>query len=95
MSPVCALWRPPSSSTPTGLPPLEERTTGRQRSRWRGLSQFNTPFEDMKVNAYLVWDPDSKKAVAFDTGADCDPMLEAIDAHGLRARTHLAHSCPR
>ena len=47
-----------------------------------GLS-FNTPFEDMKVNAYLVWDPDSKKAVAFDTGADCDPMLEAIDAHGL------------
>ena len=49
-----------------------------------GLSQFNTPFEDMKVNSYLVWDPDSKKAVAFDTGADCDPLLEAIDAHGVR-----------
>ena len=37
-----------------------------------GLSQFNTPFEDMTVNAYLVWDPDSKEGVAFDTGADCD-----------------------
>jgi len=49
-----------------------------------GLSQFNTPFEDMKVNSYLVWDPDSKKAVAFDTGADCDPLLEAIDTHGVR-----------
>ncbi len=49
-----------------------------------GLSQFNTPFEDMMVNSYLVWDPDSKQAVAFDTGADCDGMLEAIDAHELR-----------
>jgi glyoxylase-like metal-dependent hydrolase (beta-lactamase superfamily II) len=49
-----------------------------------GLSQFNTPFEDMTVNAYLLWDPAARKAVAFDTGADCDDMLEAIDAHGLK-----------
>ncbi|MFZ0712521.1 MAG: MBL fold metallo-hydrolase [Terrimicrobiaceae bacterium] len=48
-----------------------------------GLSQFNTPFQDMTVNSYLVWDPAGKKAVAFDTGADCDGMLEAIAAHGL------------
>ncbi|HEY5953402.1 MAG TPA: MBL fold metallo-hydrolase [Terrimicrobiaceae bacterium] len=49
-----------------------------------GLSQFNTPFEDMTVNSYLVWDPGSRKGVAFDTGADCDGMLEAIEAHGLK-----------
>jgi hydroxyacylglutathione hydrolase len=53
-------------------------------SLMEGLSQFNTPFHDMTVNSYLIWDPDSKKAVAFDTGADCDGMLEAIDAHDLK-----------
>ena len=26
----------------------------------------------------------ARKAVAFDTGADCDDMLEAIEAHGLK-----------
>ena len=36
-----------------------------------GLAQFNTAYHDMKVNAYLVWDPVSKEAVAFDSGADC------------------------
>jgi hydroxyacylglutathione hydrolase len=49
-----------------------------------GLSQFNTPFEDMTVNSYLTWDPDSRKAVAFDTGADCDGMLDAIEEHRLK-----------
>jgi hydroxyacylglutathione hydrolase len=49
-----------------------------------GFSQFNTPFEDMTVNSYLVWDPTSKKGAAFDTGADCDGMLEAIGSHGLK-----------
>jgi glyoxylase-like metal-dependent hydrolase (beta-lactamase superfamily II) len=48
-----------------------------------GLSQFNTPFEDMTVNFYLVWDPATKKAVAFDTGTDVDPLLAAIKEHGL------------
>jgi hydroxyacylglutathione hydrolase len=49
-----------------------------------GLSQFNTPFEDMTVNSYLVWDPGSRKAVAFDTGADCDGMLDAIEERRLK-----------
>src|SRR5688572_11747037 len=25
-----------------------------------GLQQFNTPYEDMTVNAYLVWDPKTR-----------------------------------
>jgi hydroxyacylglutathione hydrolase len=48
-----------------------------------GLAQFNTPYEDMTVNSYLVWDPASREAVAFDTGADCTPILDAIKQHSL------------
>ncbi len=49
-----------------------------------GLAQFNTPYEDMTVNCYLVWDPKSKEAVAFDTGADSGPMLKLANDRGLR-----------
>ena len=35
-----------------------------------GFAQFNTRFHDMTVNAYLVWDPESRVAAVFDTGAD-------------------------
>ena len=48
-----------------------------------GLAQFNTPFHDMKVNAYLVWDPASKKAAVFDSGADCSALLEKSRELGL------------
>ena len=48
-----------------------------------GLSQFNTEFEDMTVNAYLVWDPATKKAAAFDSGADASALAEKIRAGGL------------
>ena len=49
-----------------------------------GLVCFNTPYEDMTVNSYLVFDPQTKAAVAFDTGADCTGMLDAIRDHGLK-----------
>jgi glyoxylase-like metal-dependent hydrolase (beta-lactamase superfamily II) len=49
-----------------------------------GLSQFNTPFDDMTVNSYLVWDPATREAVAFDTGSDCTGMLDALREHNLR-----------
>ncbi|MCG3149420.1 MAG: Hydroxyacylglutathione hydrolase [Verrucomicrobiae bacterium] len=41
-----------------------------------GLACFNTPFQDMTVNSYVVFDPVSKEAAAFDTGADCSGMLQ-------------------
>ncbi len=41
-----------------------------------GLVCFNTPFEDMTVNSFLVFDPKSRVAAAFDTGADCEGMLK-------------------
>lgn len=40
-----------------------------------GLHWFSTPFGDMAVNSYLVVDPKTGEAAAFDTGADCSEML--------------------
>ncbi len=35
-----------------------------------GVAQFNTPYRDMRVNAFLIWDPETKIGAAFDTGTD-------------------------
>jgi hydroxyacylglutathione hydrolase len=57
-----------------------------------GLAQFNTPYEDMTVNSYLVWDG-SGTAVAFDTGADCSAMLALLAEKKLRlAAILLTHT---
>ena len=60
-----------------------------------GLAMFNTTFGDMTVNAYLVWDPATRDAVAFDTGADCSPMLKRIaDDHLIVRMILLTHAHP-
>jgi len=60
-----------------------------------GLAQFNTPYHDMTVNAYLVWDAQTKNAVAFDTGADASPMIEFIEENGLNlSLIFLTHTHP-
>jgi glyoxylase-like metal-dependent hydrolase (beta-lactamase superfamily II) len=60
-----------------------------------GLAQFNTTYGDMTVNAYLVWDPASRVAVTFDTGADCGEMLEQISAEKLTVKLILlTHAHP-
>jgi hydroxyacylglutathione hydrolase len=48
-----------------------------------GLAVYHTPFDDMMVNSYLVWDEATKSAVAFDTGADCSAMIDSLRGHGL------------
>jgi glyoxylase-like metal-dependent hydrolase (beta-lactamase superfamily II) len=53
------------------------------------LQQFNTPFEDMTVNSYLASDAKTKESVAFDTGADCGPMLEFVRSQGLTIKLIL------
>lgn len=52
----------------------------------RGFAMFNTPFEDMRVNAYLVWNAATRQAAAFDTGADCQAMLDTLAAERLALR---------
>jgi glyoxylase-like metal-dependent hydrolase (beta-lactamase superfamily II) len=60
-----------------------------------GLAQFNTTYGDMTVNAYLVWDPASREAVAFDTGADCGGMLQRIEKKKLMVKLILlTHAHP-
>jgi len=54
-----------------------------------GLAMFNTPFHDMRVNAFLVWDPKPRKAIAFDTGADCRPMLDRAAKEKLAVKLIL------
>jgi hydroxyacylglutathione hydrolase len=60
-----------------------------------GLAQFNTTYHDMTVNAYLVWDPGTREAVAFDTGADCGEMLKRIEKEKLKVKLILlTHAHP-
>ena len=60
-----------------------------------GLAQFNTPYHDMQVNAYLVWDPVSKEAIAFDSGSNCAAMLEHTTQNGLTIKLILlTHAHP-
>jgi hydroxyacylglutathione hydrolase len=60
-----------------------------------GLAAFPTQYHDMTVNAYLVWDPASKEAAAFDTGADCRDMLALADKQKLSIKLILlTHSHP-
>ncbi len=54
-----------------------------------GLAQFNTHYHDMAVNAYLVWDPASRVAAAFDTGADCSEMVRSANRQKLTVKLIL------
>jgi hydroxyacylglutathione hydrolase len=54
-----------------------------------GFEQFNTPYYDMAVNAYLVWDPTSRTAAVFDTGADCSEMVRFANRHKLEVQLIL------
>ena len=60
-----------------------------------GLAMFNTTYGDMTVNAYLVWDPATREAVALDTGADCGAMLKRIEEEKLTVKLILlTHAHP-
>jgi len=74
------------------------------RKSWRpqpidldGLAIFNTAYHDMLVNAFLIWDPASRVAAAFDSGADAQPMLDFVNAGELNlsavfiTHTHSDH----
>jgi hydroxyacylglutathione hydrolase len=52
----------------------------------RGFAMSNTTFEDMTVNSYLIWDSRTKHAAAFDSGANCDAIIDVIKQEGLNLR---------
>ena len=58
-----------------------------------GLEMYSTPFEDMWVNSFLVWDPRSGEAAAFDSGADCSALLASLERRSLSLKTvFLTHT---
>src|SRR5438034_10374948 len=60
-----------------------------------GLAQFNTDYHGMAVNAYLVWDPATRVAAAFDTGADSKEMIRFAKHHKLNVQLILlTHAHP-
>src|SRR5436309_9910638 len=60
-----------------------------------GLAQFNTDYDGMAVNAYLVWDPANRVAAAFDTGADSREMVRSVNHHKLDVQLILlTHAHP-
>jgi hydroxyacylglutathione hydrolase len=49
-----------------------------------GFAIVTTDYDGMAVNSYLVWDPASRRAAAFDTGFSCAPLLAAAAAQKLK-----------
>jgi 3-hydroxyisobutyrate dehydrogenase-like beta-hydroxyacid dehydrogenase len=62
-----------------------------------GLAQFTTAYGDITVNSYLVWDPKTGEAAAFDTGAECEPLILFAQENKLKIQlillthTHVDH----
>lgn len=55
----------------------------KQQKPIAGFEMFTTPYGDMTVNAYLAWDPESRRAVVFDSGADAMPILDSVKSENL------------
>ena len=73
--------------SPAALEALAHKTWYPQQPIFpAGFAAFNTAYEDMTVNSYVVWDGRTKVAAAFDTGASCEPMLDLIGAERLTLR---------
>ena len=52
-----------------------------------------TPFGDMTVNAYILWDRENHDAAIFDTGAEAGPLLDAVTSLELNVvAIFLTHS---
>lgn len=73
------------------------------QGRWRpneiesldGLAQFTSDYNGMAVNAYIVWNPETRLAAAFDTGADSKEMLRFANRHKLKVQLILlTHAHP-
>jgi glyoxylase-like metal-dependent hydrolase (beta-lactamase superfamily II) len=58
-----------------------------------GFFMANTTYGDMTVNAYLVWDKETKLAAAFDSGGDAQPLIDEIKKRGLTLQdVYLTHT---
>jgi glyoxylase-like metal-dependent hydrolase (beta-lactamase superfamily II) len=57
------------------------------------VRQVNTPLIDMTVNAYVVWDPQTKEAAIFDTGVDATQLFAVVKEENLIVKSlFLTHT---
>jgi glyoxylase-like metal-dependent hydrolase (beta-lactamase superfamily II) len=81
LGPRCLFALAEGRYTPTVTPPKT------------GFFQANTTYGDMTVNAYLVWDEETKLAAAFDTGADAMVLIDELKKRGLTLQdVYLTHT---
>ena len=79
------------------LAAIGHQTWRPQPAALAGLVCFTTPYRDMTVNSYLVFDPGCGEALAVDTGPDCRPMLAFLTQSKLALKlillthTHADH----
>jgi hydroxyacylglutathione hydrolase len=60
-----------------------------------GLALFTTPYHDITVNSFLIWDPKTLEAVFFDTGAEATGMIQTAGDRGLKPQLLLlTHTHP-
>ena len=60
-----------------------------------GIKQFNLPFGGMRVNAYVVWNEESRQAWLFDTGPMVEPILDFLTHERLSLDSiFLTHTHP-
>jgi hydroxyacylglutathione hydrolase len=60
-----------------------------------GLAAFTTPYSDITVNSYLIWEPKTGQGAAFDTGADCSDMAKFAADQGIKIQIILlTHTHP-
>lgn len=81
------------SLDPVSLAMSASRVWRPQPVELEGLDMFNTPYRDMRVNAFLVHDPETKMAAVFDTGTDSGPILARAEELGVEIESvFLTHT---
>lgn len=64
-------------------------------NRWQRLEVITSAGDDMTVNAYLIWDPATRKAAVFDTGFEASLIIDLVRTHGLElGDIFITHSHP-
>lgn len=81
---------------PKSLLELANKAWTPEKHQVPGLKSFVSNYQNiMDVNAYLVWDADTKEAIAFDTGTDAKEMIQFIQDNDLTLTTLLlTHTHP-
>lgn len=70
----------------------EGRWQPEELGEFEGFLRVQTPFHEWSVNSFLVWDPQTRRAIAFDTGTSETAMVDALKERGLSlAAVFLTH----